>query len=54
MARLIWRPAWRPLPRWLVTSLFIALGWTAVFVLPQLLQGAGALVLALVLAGGAV
>ena len=48
VARLIWRPA----PRWLITSLFIALGWVAVFVLPQLLRGAGALVLALVLAGG--
>ena len=52
LARLIWRPAWRPVPRWLITSLFIALGWVAAFVLPQLLRGAGALVLALVLAGG--
>jgi len=52
LARLIWRPAWRPAPRWLITSLFIALGWAAVFVLPQLLRGAGALVLVLVLAGG--
>jgi hemolysin III len=48
VARLIWRPA----PRWFTTSLFIALGWVAVFVLPQLLRGAGALVLVLVLAGG--
>jgi len=52
LTRLIWRPAWRRVPRWLITSLFIALGWVAVFVLPQLLRGAGALVLALVLAGG--
>jgi len=52
LARLIWRSAWRPAPRWLITSMFIALGWVAVFVLPQLLRGAGALVLALVLAGG--
>ncbi|TVZ06414.1 hemolysin III family protein [Trebonia kvetii] len=52
LARLIWRPAWRPAPRWLITSLFIGLGWVAVFVLPQLLRGAGVLVLALVLAGG--
>jgi len=51
-ARLIWRSAWRPAPRWLITSLFFALGWVAVFVLPQLLRGAGTLVLALVLAGG--
>jgi len=47
-ARLIWRPA----PRWLTTSLFVALGWAAISVLPQLLRGAGALVLALILAGG--
>ena len=52
LTRLIWRPAWRPVPRWLITSLFLALGGVAVFVLPQLLRGAGALVLALVLAGG--
>jgi hemolysin III len=50
--RLTWRPGWRPPPRWLVTSLFIALGWVAVFVLPQLLRGAGVAALALVLAGG--
>jgi hemolysin III len=52
LARLIWRSSWRPAPRWLITSLFIALGWVAMFVLPQILRGAGALVLALVLAGG--
>jgi hemolysin III len=51
-ARLVWRSAWRPAPRWLITSLFIVLGWVAVFVLPQLLRGAGALAMALVLAGG--
>jgi hemolysin III len=52
LARLIWRTAWRPAPRWLITSLFIALGWVAVSVLPQLLRGAGLLVLTLILAGG--
>lgn len=52
LTRLIWKPAWRPAPRWLMTSLFTTLGWTVIFVLPQLLRGAGALVLALVLAGG--
>lgn len=52
VTRVVWRPAWRPPPRWLMTSLFIALGWVAVFFLPQILRGAGALVLALVLAGG--
>jgi hemolysin III len=51
-ARLSWRPSWRRPPRWLVASLFIGLGWVAVFVLPQLLHGAGIAALALVLAGG--
>jgi hemolysin III len=52
VTRLIWRAAWRPVPRWLITSLFVGLGWAAFFILPQLLRGAGALALALVLAGG--
>jgi hemolysin III len=52
VVRLIWRTTWQPAPRWLITSLFATLGWAAVFVLPELLQGAGPLVLALVLAGG--
>jgi hemolysin III len=54
LTRLIWRTTWRPAPRWLITSLFIALGWVALFILPQLLRGAGPLVLALVLAGGVI
>ena len=52
VARLAWRSTWPRAPRWLATSLFIALGWAAVLILPQLLHGAGALVLALVVAGG--
>ena len=52
LIRLVWRPTWRPAPRWLITALFIALGWVAALVLPQLLRGAGAAVLVLVLAGG--
>jgi hemolysin III len=52
LTRLIWRADWRPAPGWLITSLFATLGWTVVFILPQLLRGAGVLVLVLVLAGG--
>jgi hemolysin III len=52
LTQLIWRSSWRPAPRWLTTSLFIALGWVAAFVMPQLLRGAGALAMALVIAGG--
>jgi hemolysin III len=39
-------------PRWLYTSGYIALGWVAVFILPQLLAGAGVVVLLLVAGGG--
>ena len=52
LIRLIWRVGWRPVPQWLITSLFLALGGTGVFILPQLLRGAGGLALTLVLAGG--
>jgi hemolysin III len=52
VTKLIWRRTWRPAPRWVSTSLFIGLGWVALFVLPQLLRSAGVLVLVLVLAGG--
>ncbi len=52
LARLSWRSSWRPAPRWVSTALFIALGWVALLVLPQLLRGAGALVLLLIMAGG--
>ena len=52
VAQLIWRPGWRPAPRWLSTSLFIALGWVPLSVLPQILRSAGALAFALILAGG--
>jgi hemolysin III len=52
LVRIAWRASWRPLPRWIYTTLFGGLGWAAVFVLPQLLRGAGALALVLVLAGG--
>jgi hemolysin III len=45
------RVAWPRAPRWLYTSLYLILGWTAAFVLPHLLRGAGATALILVLAG---
>ena len=39
-------------PRWLSAPLYIALGWVAVAVLPQILHTGGLTVLALVVAGG--
>lgn len=38
--------------RWLFTSLYLALGWVALAVLPDLLRGAGLVVVVLILLGG--
>ncbi len=47
--KLIWPHA----PRWLGTPIYLALGWVAIFVLPQLLSHAGVAALVLLLVGGA-
>lgn len=52
LAGVLFRVLWMGAPRWLYTVLYLALGWTAVFVLPQLLQGAGAAAVVLVAVGG--
>ncbi|WP_248959263.1 PAQR family membrane homeostasis protein TrhA [Sphaerisporangium perillae] len=52
VAGVVFRAVWLGAPRRLYTALYIALGWTAVFVLPQLLQGAGVAAVTLVIAGG--
>ena len=44
--------AWPSAPRWLSVPCYIALGWVAVFVMPQLLQNAGVAALVLIAAGG--
>ncbi|HEV7652181.1 MAG TPA: hemolysin III family protein [Actinophytocola sp.] len=44
---------WPNAPRWLGTPIYIALGWVAVFVLPELLHHAGVAALVLLLVGGA-
>jgi hemolysin III len=44
--------AWPTAPRWLGVPLYVALGWVAVFVLPDILQVAGVAPLALLAAGG--
>jgi hemolysin III len=43
---------WPHAPRWLGTPIYIALGWVAVFVLPDLLHHAGVAALVLLLVGG--
>jgi hemolysin III len=44
---------WPHAPRWLGVVVYVALGWVAVFVLPQLLHHAGVAALVLLLVGGA-
>ena len=53
VAGVVARNAVRQPPRWIFTGLYLALGWTAVGVLPQILSTGGVAVLVLLLAGGA-
>jgi hemolysin III len=46
--------AWPRAPRWLSVPLYIALGWVAAFVLPDILHIGGPAALVLLLAGGVV
>jgi hemolysin III len=52
LAGVAFRTLWLSAPRWLYTVLYIALGWAAVFVVPQLLAGAGTAATVLLFAGG--
>jgi hemolysin III len=45
---------WPTAPRWLSAPCYIALGWVAVFVMPQLLENAGVAAFVLIVAGGAI
>jgi hemolysin III len=46
------RVFWTDAPRWLYTPVYIALGWAAVFFLPDFLHRGGVVVLVLVIVGG--
>jgi len=48
----VFRIVWVSAPRWLYVPLYIALGWAAAFVGPQLLSGVGAAAFVLVAVGG--
>ncbi|WP_283137330.1 PAQR family membrane homeostasis protein TrhA [Rhizohabitans arisaemae] len=52
LAGVVFRVVWIGAPRWLYTGLYIVLGWVAVFVLPQLVAGAGLWAVLLVILGG--
>ncbi|SDD02387.1 PAQR family membrane homeostasis protein TrhA [Glycomyces harbinensis] len=51
-AGIAFRTLWVSAPRWLYTPLYIILGWAAVFVMPQLIAGAGVWATALIITGG--
>jgi hemolysin III len=53
LAGVIFRTTWLGAPRLLYTSLYIGLGWVAVFVMPQFVAGAGVAATVLVIVGGA-
>ena len=46
------RVLWVGAPRWLYTPIYLALGWVAVFYLPEIYQTGGAAVVALLAIGG--
>jgi hemolysin III len=52
LAGVLFRVLWIHAPRLLYTALYIALGWAAIFVLPQLVAGAGIAAVVLVIVGG--
>jgi hemolysin III len=52
VAGVLFRVLWVHAPRWLYTALYVALGWVAVFGLPQFLHGAGLAAFVLIIVGG--
>jgi hemolysin III len=52
LAGIAFRVFWVGAPRWLYTPCYIALGWAAVFFLPDFLKHGGVAVVTLIIAGG--
>ncbi|QIY57330.1 hemolysin III family protein [Streptomyces sp. RPA4-5] len=52
LAGILFRVFWVGAPRWLYTPCYIAMGWAAVFFLPDFLRTGGVAVLVLVIVGG--
>ena len=46
------RVFWVGAPRWLYTTLYVVIGWVAVFFLPELVDGAGVAAVVLIFVGG--
>ncbi len=52
LAGIAFRVFWVGAPRWLYTPVYIALGWAAVFFLPDFLHSGGVAVIVLMIVGG--
>ncbi len=52
LAGVVLRVFWTAAPRWLTTILYVLVGWVAIFFLPGLIDGAGILVVSLIVVGG--
>jgi len=52
LAGVVLKLVWPHAPSWLAVPIYIALGWVAVFVLPEILTHGGVAALVLILAGG--
>ncbi|HVL86357.1 MAG TPA: hemolysin III family protein [Pseudonocardia sp.] len=52
LAGVVLKTAWPHAPEWVGVPVYVALGWVAVFVLPDLLHNAGVAALVLLVAGG--
>lgn len=52
LAGVMFRVFWLGAPRWLSTALYVVVGWIAVFFLQDLIDGAGATAVVLIVIGG--
>ncbi len=52
LAGVIFRVFWIGAPRWLYTSVYVGIGWVAIFFLPALIAGAGVTAVLLIAVGG--
>jgi hemolysin III len=53
LAGVVLKTVWPHAPSWLAVPIYMALGWVAVLVFPELLRGGGDAAFALIVAGGA-
>ena len=51
-AGVVFRVFWVRAPRWLSTTLYVVVGWVAVFFLSELIDGAGVAAVVLIVIGG--